>query len=91
MNKLLNDNELRDKVSRFAYYFNEMGEAEPGQDGWYMDFDKKLDELLDLIQSQKQAHEDMVIGKDDRGETPKLVHRNELRAEQRERSRNAKP
>lgn len=65
MSKLLNQNELRDKVSRITDYLVEMGEAEEGQDGWYVTYDKKLEEILNLIQSQKIAHADMVIGEDE--------------------------
>lgn len=58
MSEILSEQELRDKVSQITDYFNGMGKAEPGQDGWFVVYDKKLDELLALIQSQKQAYAD---------------------------------
>lgn len=52
-NTNVEDEELRSKICRIAYYLNEMGEAEEGQDGWYMNFDRKIDELMQLIAAEK--------------------------------------
>lgn len=42
----------RPEVSEIAQYLVEMGEAEEGQDGWYMTFDHKINQLLELINSE---------------------------------------
>lgn len=49
----LEDNELRSAVARIADYFVDMGQPDTGQDGWYISYDKKLDELLQLITQQQ--------------------------------------
>lgn len=78
MTKLLSQEELRKEATELWKLTN------------YLDFSKRF---IDLIQSQKQAHADAVIGKDE----PRLENltgvdhdrftRNWLRAKQRERNR----
>lgn len=74
MSKILNEQELTERLNNLLASANYRG-------------------ILKLIQSQKKAHADMIIGKDmpedvtSGGDYLYHVHRNGLRAEQRERNK----
>jgi len=88
MSKLLTEQELKKKledvISGFAF-------------AKLRDLPSAIEDAYQLIQSQKQAHADMVIGDDEpevdkKAKSPYVgavarLHRNYLRAEQRERNR----
>lgn len=97
MTKLLTEQELEGKIAIILgsqYQRTELGA---------LTLTEQIKEWSDLIQSQKQAHADMVIGHDDRHHNGSMMindpadcmdcsnpderfARNQLRAEQRERS-----
>ncbi|MFN3008625.1 hypothetical protein [Mycolicibacterium wolinskyi] len=82
MTKLLNEEELRDAVTQLRRE----------RDAHQMDESDYTDAVVMLIQSQKQAHADMVIGEDEQrlenltGVDHDRFTRNRLRAKQRERN-----
>ena len=72
-NKLLSDEELRGQIDSWSY-------------GKYSD---RVNELLDLINTQKRLYAESVIGEDENNPAPRepcgASYRNQLRAEQRAR------
>lgn len=103
MTKLLTEQELKDVIRQSMVSVSHKTRMSPLPDtpygkGGVVDIGREMDWLLTLIQSQKQAHADMVIGKDadltaehirksfSAKEIPQLIAQNNLRAEQRKRN-----
>lgn len=82
MSKLLTEQELSDKIVDVLGIRNDLQRHHV--------LSGAVPTLVGLIQSQKLAHGEMVIGEDDNSETRPYqgnMQRNQLRAEQRERNK----